>query len=213
MKVPPHPRILDVGETRSLDVGAPPAAQVLLALARLDAEIEALELQEVAFMRRLERVRRLARDVQEEFRTQEIQLAFVESSLSHMVQPVPHKGGAGVLPEALRNMRENLDTSKQQCKQFATSAEAEAREAQEAFTRAHRCIESGRARRQMLTIPRHLLQLYKTSFSIGRLPRVVAVENGACGGCGTEVTGAPQDGTLRTCAGCRRVLYWRQIRN
>ena len=180
----------------AIDDRAPPEARVLLMLCRIDGELESLHLEELALMRRLEKVRRDARAAHEEFRAQEIQLMFVESS-----------GRYAALPEALQRLRECLEAASQRYRDLAAFAEGEASKAASGFELVKRRVEFLNARRQGLAPAPKFAVIYETSAWFAMPPRVVAVERESCGACGAAAP-ARLEGDLRPCAGCRRILYW-----
>lgn len=181
-----------------LDGRAPPAARGLLILSRLDAEIEALRLQEMALVRRLEQVRRDAHAAHEEFRSQEMHVMFVESSRHYTA------------PETVCRLRAWLEIAREECRHFAAVAASEARETQKLFDRLQRRLSTLSEERRAVGIPPDLRGLYELSLSNGCSPEVVAVEGKACGSCGTKVAGPPPDNGVQSCSRCRRVLYWRR---
>ena len=168
-------------------------------LCHIDAELEALRLQELALIRRLERVRQDARAACEEFRTHEAQMLFVESSSRYP---------AG--PDTLRRLRDWLDSASQQYQELAARAESATAETDRDFELAHRRIEVLHQRRQTLEAPPDLVRIYERSAWIGVSPRILPVERGRCSGCAAPAE-HPPDGELQTCSGCRRLLYWRQV--
>lgn len=182
-----------------IDCRVPPAARDLLVLSRLNAEIEAVHLQEMALFRRLEQVRRDARAAHEEFRSQEIHVMFIESSRYYTAPP-----------ETLRRLREWLETASENCRRFAAVAASETRHTGETFDRLQGRLATLLAQRRTVAIPPDLRSLYEASLSNGCSPAVVAVENKACGGCRITVTGPVPNSGVRSCSGCRRVLYWRR---
>ena len=183
----------------AIDNRAPSAARALLRLCRLDAELDALRVEELALVRRLEHVRREAHAAHQEFREQELQVMFVESS-SRFAAP----------PETLRRMREWLDDASRRCRELTDLAASTTAETERAFQLVQQRIGALRARRRALATPPDLLRIYESSAWIAVSPRIVAVEKAACSACGARATRAAPEGGVRTCAGCRRILYWRR---
>ena len=178
----------------------PSAARTLLGLCRLDAEMEALWVEELALVRRLEHVRREAHAAHQEFREQEMRVIFVESS-SCCAAP----------PETLRRMREWLDDASRRCRELTEIAESTTAETVRAFELVQRRKDVLRERRRALATPPDLLRIYESSAWNGVSPRIVAVEHAACSACGARATRAAPEGGVRTCASCRRILYWRAV--
>lgn len=186
-------------DASAIDDRAPSDARGLLVLCRLDAELDALRVEELALGRRLEHARREAHAAHQEFRAQEMQVMFVESS-SRFVAP----------PETLRRMREWLDDASRRCRELTDLAESTTSETERAFELVQRRKDALQERRRALATPPDLLRIYESSAWIGVSPRIVAVEQAACSACGARVTRAAPEGGVRTCAGCRRILYWRR---
>lgn len=183
----------------AIDDRAPSAARGLLMLCRLDAEMDALWVEELALVQRLEHIRREAHAADQEFREQEAQVMFVESS-SRFAAP----------PETLCRMREWLDAASRRCRELKDLAESTTAETERAFELVQRRKDVLRERRRALATPPDLLRIYETSAWIDGSPRIVAVEQAACSACGARATRGAPEGGVRTCAGCRRILYWRR---
>ncbi len=183
----------------AIDDRAPSAVRGLLMLCRLDAEMDTLWVEELALVQRLEHIRREAHAADQEFREQEMQVMFVESSSRFDVPP-----------ETLRRMREWLDGASRRCRELTDLAESTTAETERAFELVQRRKDVLLECRRALATPPDLLRIYESSAWISVSPRIVAVEQASCSACGARATRAAPEGGVRTCAGCRRILYWRR---
>jgi hypothetical protein len=146
--------------TPAIDGSEPPAVRTLLTLSLLGTEIESLQLQEICLIRRLDQITRQSRAAHEELRTQEIHMAFVESS-SRCTAP----------PDTLRRLRGWLEDASQKCARLSTLASAETETAARAFDSIHDRVQELCARRRTLSISTELLALYEASYRSGACSR------------------------------------------
>lgn len=178
----------------------------LLRLAEVDARLAEGWLRQAAVMRRLDSIRRRARDAHDDLRATEIQIFFLESA--------PR---CAAVAQALERLRSRCAHAQRQCGELALELEAESAESTDSqcrFAETEAELKSLHSlRRQIMSEAFPFIRnAYDSCVRTGRLPGVVPLEGRFCKGCGNEIRVALRGcdltiPVLRPCPACGRVIY------